>query len=69
MNIGKKYTNAIESKMIIREISIDYFGDHLLKMGFKYINEEIFKYGKISNIIIGNRTLKSKAFEGTFSIN
>ena len=54
MNTGRKYTNAIENKMLISGITLDLYGDELLKIGFDYLEDS----GKITEI-----------FGGTISVN
>lgn len=60
-----KYSNAVESRMMIRRVTLDYYGDHLLKVGFSYkINlDNEMRIIKISDQI------ETRAFDGTFSLN
>jgi len=65
MNIGGKHTNAVESRMMIRRITLDYYGDSLLKIGFSYkinLDDEM-------RIIRIPDQIRTKAFEGTFSVS
>jgi len=64
MNIGGKHTNAVESRMMIRRITLDYYGDHLLIIGFRYIPvRSPFEIVKVSE------KFNTGTFEGNYSLN
>lgn len=64
MGTGKKYTNAVEDRLILDKFSLDMYGDDLIRMGFRYI-----PVGSPFEIVKVSEKYESKCFEGNFSVN
>ena len=65
MNNVFLHTNAIENRMFIKDITLDYYGNEMLKIGFKY-----HKNMDDSMMIIRvSERKKYHAFPGTLSMN